>query len=424
MSLVGSAVMYAVGAFLLVWPLVVLAGTGLPRRLVLAASFVGILVGAAFVFVPSSARLPIESILLKGGTLWAGLCLLLAMLDVSGLGALRRRVPAIHLGILLALALTALPLSAIGLMREVRTSAFLKESAVPWLSAGAVVAATAAACWLLTRWLERIDARKYVTLWSYLLVAPIVHVVIQPSILSNIETTISRVSHDWMHAAIMLLAVPDHVYLSGKVWGVIGFAFMKSTGTMLNVLLYAGVVLFVVLKQSSLPLPVLEGETPPERRRRWARLKAQRRIVFVPVLVSMFVFAYLAYAGWASEGAPRTPTPVALPATGIETATLADRELHSFQFGAKGDKRVIAILKPDGTYSVCLDACLICPPDGYAQLGGDLFCLYCGTPIPIATVGQPGGCNPIPVPFRESGGRLVFDTAQAEKTWEEANRNK
>ena len=30
--------------------------------------------------------------------------------------------------------------------------------------------------------------------------------------------------------------------------------------------------------------------------------------------------------------------------------------------------------------------------------GQDLLCLYCRTPIPIGTVGDPGGCNPIPLP--------------------------
>lgn len=424
MDMVLSAALYTLTAFLLVWPLSVLVGAGRERTAVLVTAVGGAVAGILFAFVPASARLPMESVLIKGGTLWAGLCLLLAVLDVSGLGTLRRRYPVLHLGIILGLAATALPLSAISLVREARTAAFLKESALPWVYASAAALVAAAVCWLLVRFLARYDAQKYVTLWAYLLVAPVVRIAVQPSVVSNVEAVISRVAHDGMHVLIMLFEIPDHAYLSNIVWTLIALVFMKTTGMILNLAVYAGVVLYVVVKQASIPLPVRDGESPPERRRRWTRLRAKRRIVFAPVFVAMIAFAWFAYAGWASGGTPKTPTPVALPAGGIEVATLADGQLHSFSFGAKGDKRAIAILKSDGSYSVCLDACLICAPDGYAQLGSDLFCLYCGTPIPIGTVGQPGGCNPIPLEFAEKAGRLVFDTTKAEQMWEEANAGK
>jgi uncharacterized membrane protein len=424
MGPVPSAVLYTLTAFVFVWPLTVLAERPRERAWVLVASCVGALIGAVFVFLPASGRLPVESILLKGGTLWTGLCLLLAVLDVSGLGALRRRHHAAHLGLILGLSVTALPLSAVALVRDVRAEVFLKESQLPWASAAAVALVTAGVCWLASQLLARCEARRYVTLWGYLLVAPVVRIAIQPSVGSNVEVIISRVAHDWMHVLVILFQVPDHVYLSDAVWSVIGFVFMKTTGMLMNLAVFIGIVLFVIVRQAAIPLPLKEDETPPDRRRRWARLKVQRRIAFAPVLVATVLFGWLTYAGWASQGTPKTPVPTPLPRAGIEVASLADREVHSFTFGEAGDKRVIAILKPDGSYAVCLDACLICPPDGYAQLGADLFCLYCGTPIPIDTVGQPGGCNPIPLMFEHRGARLVFDTASAEQTWKEANVNK
>lgn len=411
-------------AFMLVWPLAILAGSVRARSGVIVTAVAGGIAGMVFAYLPAASRLPVETSLLKGATLWAGLCLLLAVLDVVGLGALRRRHPAVHLSIVFGLAATALPLSGVLLVREVRTVAFLKESSIPWAFALAGLLVAAVSCWLLSRLLARVHADRYATMWGYLLVAPVIRIAVQPSVVSNVEAIISRVSHDAMHVLIMLLQVPDHMYLSGIVWTLIGLVFVKTTGLILNIAVYVAIVLFVVLRQAAIPLPLKEGENPAQRRRRWTTIKMQRRIAFAPVLISVLVFVGLAYGGWSSAGTPKTPTPVAFPAEGIETAALVDGELHSFTFGTSGEMRAIAILKPDGTYAVCLDACLVCAPDGYAQLGGDLFCLYCGTPIPIATVGSPGGCNPIPLEFSEKDGRLVFDTVKAAQLWREANGGK
>ena len=58
---------------------------------------------------------------------------------------------------------------------------------------------------------------------------------------------------------------------------------------------------------------------------------------------------------------------------------------------------VLMMKKPDGMLAVTLDACEICPPDGYGQQEGFVVCIYCMTPIPYDTLGRPGGCNPIPL---------------------------
>ena len=68
----------------------------------------------------------------------------------------------------------------------------------------------------------------------------------------------------------------------------------------------------------------------------------------------------------------------------------------------------------NGSLAVALDLCEICQPKGYAQLGGRyVFCKYCKTPIPVDAVGQPGGCNPIPLPSATvQGGVLRVPTAE------------
>ena len=78
----------------------------------------------------------------------------------------------------------------------------------------------------------------------------------------------------------------------------------------------------------------------------------------------------------------------------------ADERMRKWVYSAAGRAvTFFTIRRPDGTLAAALDVCDICQPKGYAQMGtGYVFCKYCKTPIPSATVGQPGGCNPIPIP--------------------------
>jgi uncharacterized membrane protein len=78
------------------------------------------------------------------------------------------------------------------------------------------------------------------------------------------------------------------------------------------------------------------------------------------------------------------------------------------------------IRRPDGAVVAALDVCDICQPKGYAQMGaGYVFCKYCKTPIPSSTVGQPGGCNPIPLPEAAmDGGMLVVPRDALVAAWQ------
>ena len=64
-----------------------------------------------------------------------------------------------------------------------------------------------------------------------------------------------------------------------------------------------------------------------------------------------------------------------------------------------------------------LDACAICKPDGYGQAEGTVICYYCKTLIPLETVGKPGGCNPVPVPFTEKADGVVIDGMTLINSW-------
>ncbi len=99
-----------------------------------------------------------------------------------------------------------------------------------------------------------------------------------------------------------------------------------------------------------------------------------------------------------------------------KTGELTDKKLRKYVM-YHGSRQILflAVVKPDGTIGVALDECEICRPadwnvdaKGYAQRGEHLVCKYCMTPIATATVNSPGGCNPIPIPFRVGSGNITI----------------
>ena len=85
----------------------------------------------------------------------------------------------------------------------------------------------------------------------------------------------------------------------------------------------------------------------------------------------------------------------------IELETLEDNKLHRYKYTSneKIEMRFIAIKKSEGSYGVALDACDICGPSGYFERGGEVICKLCDVVMNKATIGFPGGCNPVPLPY-------------------------
>jgi uncharacterized membrane protein len=103
-------------------------------------------------------------------------------------------------------------------------------------------------------------------------------------------------------------------------------------------------------------------------------------------------------------------TPVALAADGdvhLPLALFADGKLHRFTLAGTA-VRFIAIGLGDGEVVAGFDACRICGDKGYVQDGATVVCLHCHSAIYPPTIGQPGGCNPLPLTARAVGGELVI----------------
>ena len=156
---------------------------------------------------------------------------------------------------------------------------------------------------------------------------------------------------------------------------------------------------------------------PDARRARAERARddARRRWTgFLGLVVVAFLATAFVRTSRAPERPPAEPLAAEAGAVSLDPAALPDRHPRFFEAElAAGPVRIFAV-RVDGSVRVCLDACEICGAKGYFEQGGSMVCRNCMSPIVLKSIGRSGGCNPIPLSSRESGGRIVVSTADLE----------
>lgn len=97
----------------------------------------------------------------------------------------------------------------------------------------------------------------------------------------------------------------------------------------------------------------------------------------------------------------------------IDISIVEDGHLHRFEYEASDGTvmRFIVIQKGGGAYGVGLDACENCGAAGYFEQDGKIICKQCNVAINLATIGSPGGCNPIPLEFELNEHGIQIQTA-------------
>jgi len=185
----------------------------------------------------------------------------------------------------------------------------------------------------------------------------------------------------------------------------------------------AAIVIAVVLVGLGGARPPLapQGEDSAATRRLALAEERRRRVTQVGGLVTaLLVIAILVGGVMLQPGPPPKAealavTPDAAGSIDLALASVGDGNIHFFEVadpaGAGTMLRFFAIKKPDGSLQACMDACEICGDLGYYQDASGLNCRNCGAPINLPTLGQTGGCNPIPVVSRVAGDKLVVDAA-------------
>ena len=184
--------------------------------------------------------------------------------------------------------------------------------------------------------------------------------------------------------------------------------------------------LMILMEQKRrIPAALAADATPAERRKaEWS----QRREKFwmTAVISASFLFIFLSTAEFIyakSSTALSATNPVTLvgeqvtvPVTDI-TADTGESKLHRYGVhvedgnGHSPEVRFLLFKKPDGNIVSVADACTICGPVGFYMGSQGIICKMCASPLNAASMGQPGGCNPIPLKSSIVNGQVVIAAA-------------
>ena len=250
------------------------------------------------------------------------------------------------------------------------------------------------------------------------------------NILTPLQRGLQNFLGDAVRAIQETLLIPEHPFLDVTGDGLARFIGGDRTALMLTVIFIMTPPVLILIQLFARPDPIIGNDTvAAQRRTKIAFFRNELFFQTVPVLTVFTVLVIMLHAVNVSMNPLYEPTPV--PVSEAEQAKvikipfadklgdLSDKKLRKYVY-YYGAKQIIfiAILKADGAVGVALDECEICRPadwntdaKGYAQKGEHLICKYCMTPIATSTVNNPGGCNPIPIPFSVQDGHIVIRLA-------------
>jgi len=163
--------------------------------------------------------------------------------------------------------------------------------------------------------------------------------------------------------------------------------------------LAALMVLFEVKRRA----PVLGADASKAERRKAQWSARRERLWMSSVYASSFLFIVLVtaefiYAKSTTSLSPATEVSFVQGQVSIPIAQVSDGDLHRYEARENGQEvRFWLYKKPDGKIATAFDACEICGSVGFYKTSSGVVCKNCAAPINGQTVGQPGGCNPIPL---------------------------
>ncbi len=225
--------------------------------------------------------------------------------------------------------------------------------------------------------------------------------------------------HEWSEVGIITLSQTGMSIIGPLVKESASIVF---TGIMLGFL----VLLFVMVPWKQIKTEGIEGT---EKRKALGAIRKERNKKITVCIVAAFLILAFVSAQISALPAGVEPKPEKVSITGnevrIPVASAADGNLHKYicdmpncpMHGSDGkaNVRILAITRSDGSVAVAYDACALCGAAGYVQEGEQLICKRCGAPINPDTIGEAGGCNPIPLQYTLEGNEIVIKTDDIEE---------
>jgi FTR1 family protein len=148
--------------------------------------------------------------------------------------------------------------------------------------------------------------------------------------------------------------------------------------------------------------PAVEPTSRAQQRK--AAWSARReRLWMASVYASSFLFillvtAQFVYARSVTALSPATRVEFQNGKIVIPLSQVTDNDLHRYVAEVNGvPVRFLLYRKPDGKLATVYDACEICGAMGFYKSSTGIICKNCAAPINPMSMGQPGGCNPMPL---------------------------
>ncbi len=181
-----------------------------------------------------------------------------------------------------------------------------------------------------------------------------------------------------------------------------------------NVLFVLAIVLapffFVIIPSRRKGSTRVEAADPAAERKQRAQALRERRFRIAAGAISLVVASLLGanYVSGLGEKplSPGRPVQAAGGVVEIPLALLERGGFHRFTLEADAVEVRFIVVRSGTEWKVALDACEICGAAGFNGEAGAVICRLCDSPINAATIGRPGGCNPVPVPFAETSTAL------------------
>lgn len=238
------------------------------------------------------------------------------------------------------------------------------------------------------------------------------------SLVTSLQKGLSVFLSSWMPFFKELLLVPNGKSLTAPLNDVFDYLSSQRVAMAITAVILFLPPLIVFLRLLFTPEPDTDGiEKRAEKRKIIAVYINELIRKGIPLILALLASVTLLHAANLAIRPTYEPEPVPVMAEAdVITIPLVDKfgdvsdgKMRKYSFLYQGETyRFFVILRPDGEVVAVLDACQVCPPRGYVQRADHVVCKYCNTPMPTLSVGQPGGCNPIPVRYRVESDALIL----------------
>jgi high-affinity iron transporter len=151
-----------------------------------------------------------------------------------------------------------------------------------------------------------------------------------------------------------------------------------------------------------------KAEWSARRERMWMTAVCAASFLFIVLTTAEFIYAKSTTSLSPAKAVVLTGSQVAVP-----LAEVNDDQLHRYSVVVDTDSgartvRFLLYRKPDGNVVSVADACQICGPVGFFIGPQGITCKMCASPLVPQSMGQAGGCNPVPLKSSQAGGEVMI----------------